>query len=87
MPNIPTPAGRRQQIWVYQQNQSARGKIQAFDRYAPTAINLKIISIDDALPKFIDDTIPYLPTPQDADLVLDHLKYPDLSHGLAQMCH
>ena len=86
MPNSPTPAGHKQQIWVYQQNQSGLGKIQAIERHARATINLNIISIDDALPEIIDDTTPYLPIPENADLVLDHLKHPDLSHGLAQMC-
>ena len=62
------------------------GKIQAIERYCRTAINLKIISIDDALPEIIDDPTSYLPAPQNTDLVLDHLTHPDLSHGLAQMC-
>ncbi len=76
----------RQAIWVYQQNQSAMGKIQAIERYAKNAIDLKIISIDDTLPPIIDDASFYLPPPHDADLVLDHLKHPDLSHALAQLC-
>lgn len=75
-----------QAVWVYQQNQSAMGKIQAIERYAKNAIDLKIISIDDALPPIIDDTALYLPPPQGAELVLDHLKHPDLSHDLAQLC-
>jgi hypothetical protein len=75
-----------QTIWVYQQHQSALGKIQAIERYAKSAIDLKIISIDDALPPIIDDASAYLPPPQGADLVLDHLQHPDLSHTLAQLC-
>jgi hypothetical protein len=75
-----------QTIWVYQQHQSALGKIQAIERYAKDTIELKIISIDDALPPIIDDTSFYLPPPQGAELVLDHLKHPDLSHALAQLC-
>jgi hypothetical protein len=75
-----------QTIWVYQQHQSAMGKIQAIERYAKDTIDLKIISIDDALPPIIDDASFYLPPPQGAELVLDHLKHPDLSHALAQLC-
>jgi hypothetical protein len=75
-----------QTIWVYQQHQSAMGKIQAIERYAKDAIDLKIISINDALPPIIDDDSFYLPSPQGADLVLDHLQHPDLSHALAQLC-
>jgi hypothetical protein len=80
------PKNNIQTIWVYQQNQSAMGKIQAIDRFAKNAIDLKIISIDDALPLIIDDASGYLPPPRGADLVLDHLKHPDLSHALAQRC-
>ena len=86
IPVMPMPATNRQIIWVYQQNQSALGKIQAIERYAQRTIELKIISIDEDLPVIIDDASPYLPTPHGADLVLDHLKHPDLSHELAQMC-
>lgn len=77
---------KRQTLWVYQQNRSAIGKIQAIERFAPDAIDLKMITIDDALPPIIDDTSPYLPMPGSADLVLDHLTHPDLSHALAQWC-
>lgn len=75
-----------QRVWVYQQNGSALGKIKAIEQYSPDDIILNIISIDDALPAVIDDPTPYLPEPKGADLVLDHLKHPDLSHYLAEKC-
>jgi hypothetical protein len=80
------PKSSTQTIWVYQQNQSARGKIQAIDRFAKNTIDLKVISIDSALPLVIDEATGYLPQPRGADLVLDHLKHSDLSHALAYLC-
>ena len=80
------PTTSPQLIWVYQQNLNAMGKIKAIAQYSPKEIELKIISIDEALPPVIDDGDPYLPDPVGADLVLDHLKHPDLSHYLAEKC-
>jgi thymidylate synthase len=77
---------RPQRVWVYLQNQTATCKTQAIGRLHPQSIELKIISIDAVLPSFIDDPEPYFPDPIDADLVLDHLKHPDLSHALAEKC-
>ena len=50
-------------IWVYQQHQSALGKIKAISQYSPNEIKLKVISIDEALPAVIDEGDPYLPDP------------------------
>jgi len=75
-----------QSIWVFQQGQSALGKIKAIEQYSPNEIRLKIVTIDEGLPPVIDDGAPYLPDPQGADLVLDHLKHPDLSFFLAEKC-
>ena len=76
---------KKQYIWVFQQHNSGMGKIQGIEKYGD-AFELKIISIDDALPLVIDDTAPYIPDPEGADLVLDYLKHPDLSHALAEKC-
>jgi len=46
----------------------------------------KVVSIERCLPPVIDDTGPFLPARLDADLVLDFMKHPDLSHDLAVMC-
>ncbi len=73
-------------IWVYQQHNSALGKIQGIERYSQHPIELKIISIDGPLPAIIDNTDPWLPEPVGADLVLDHMHHPDLSHALAEKC-
>ncbi|MGD8837689.1 MAG: DUF166 family (seleno)protein DfsP [Desulfobacteraceae bacterium] len=80
------PTTPPQLIWVYQQNENALGKVKAIAQYSPKQIELKIISIDEALPPVIDDGDPYLPDPVGADLVLDHLKHPDLSYFLAVKC-
>jgi thymidylate synthase len=79
----PSPA---QHIWVYLQAQTQLGKIKAIEQYSPGEIELKIIAIDQNLPPVIDDADAYLPDPLGADLVLDHLKHPDLSYFLAEKC-
>lgn len=75
-----------QKVWVYLQCHTATCKTQAVGRFSAQSIELKIISIDDALPPIIDEPEPYFPDPIEADLVLDHLKHPDLSHALAEKC-
>ncbi len=82
----PKPETKPQLIWVYQQNENALGKIKAISQYSPNEIKMKVISIDEPLPEVIDDGDPYLPDPEGADLVLDHLKHPDLSFYLAEKC-
>lgn len=86
MPSDPDTQPRAQKVWVYLQNQTAMCKTQAIKRFALQSIELKIISIDGALPPIIDDTDPYFVDPIKADLVLDHLRHPDLSHALAEKC-
>lgn len=75
-----------QTIWVYHQDDRALGKIEGIRQYGDGGITLKVIRVQDTLPPVIDDTSPYLPQPEGADLVLDYLLHPDLSHALAQMC-
>jgi len=75
-----------QKILVFQQNGSGESKIQGIISYGENLFDLKIISIDKSLPIVIDDSIKYLPTDIKADLVLDYLTHPDLSHDLAVMC-
>ena len=77
----------RQKIIVFQQNGSGEKKIQGLEKYSAGLFELEIISIDTPLPPILDDTEDYLPTSLDADLVLDFLKHPDLSHDLAKLCH
>jgi len=75
-----------QKIIVFQQNGSGESKIQGIIKYGENRFDLKIISINKNLPPVIDDPIKYLPTDIKADLVLDYLTHPDLSHDLAVMC-
>ncbi len=75
-----------QQIWVFQQNKSGEGKIKGIRRHGGEAFNLEVVSINQSLPPFIDDADSRLPDPLGADLVLDYLRHPDLSHALAEKC-
>jgi len=75
-----------QRILVFQQNGSGESKIAGVRKYGENRIVLEVISIDDPLPPLVEDTSEYLPSEIQADLVLDFLKHPDLSHDLAAMC-
>lgn len=88
---IPTEANSsqaagRQRILVFQQNGSGENKIRGIRRYGKELFIIKTISIDQSLPPILDDTAEYLPSDIQADLVLDFLKHPDLSHDLAAAC-
>ncbi len=75
-----------QKILVFQQNNSAESKIKGIIRYGEDLFALEIMSIDACLLPVIDDTKKYLPCEIRADVVLDFLKHPDLSHDLAVAC-
>ncbi len=75
-----------QKITVFQQNNSGESKIKGIKRYGGNMFSLEIVSIDALLPPIIDDTKGYLPRDIRADLVLDFLNHPDLSHDLARLC-
>lgn len=75
-----------QRIMVFQQNRSGESKIRGIRQHGRDRFVLEIISIDDILPPIIDDTRGYLPSDIRADLVLDFLKHPDLSHDLGNFC-
>ena len=79
-------AGDPQKILVFQQNHSGEKKIQGIRQYGGERFTVEVVSIDKALPEIIDDTTPYIPRNFQADLVLDYLKHPDLSHDLAELC-
>jgi len=78
--------GAPQKIVVFQQNESGRGKIEGIKRFGGEHFQVEIFNIDQTFPPIIDDTGPFLPEEIDADLVLDFLKHPDLSHDLALIC-
>ena len=75
-----------QKIVVFQQNGSGESKIAGVRKYGANRIVLEVFSINDTLPPLVDDTSAYLPGEINADLVLDFLKHPDLSHDLAALC-
>ncbi len=81
-----TSTQQTQSIWVYHQDDRALGKIEGIQKVGGHAISLNVILIDDPLPPIIDDPDRYLPDPLGADLVLDYLLHPDLSHALAEKC-
>jgi hypothetical protein len=75
-----------QRILVIQQNGSGESKIRGIRKYGKNIFVIETISIDESLPPIIDNTSDYLPKDIQADLVLDFLKHPDLSHDLAVFC-
>jgi hypothetical protein len=90
--NIPSktrkqePAAGTQKILVFQQNGSGEKKIEGIRQYGDNRFTLEVVSINETLPEIIDDTTKYIPQNFQADLVLDYLKHPDLSHDLAVLC-
>ena len=84
--NSKSEAGKPQKILVFQQNGSGESKIAGIRKYSENHIVLEVITIDDPLPPLIEDSSEYLPHEIRADLVLDFLKHPDLSHDLAALC-
>ena len=75
-----------QKIVVFQQNSSGKGKIEGIGRFGNNLFDIEVYDIDQALPPVIDDTAPFLPEDIQADLVLDFLRHPDLSHDLSKIC-
>jgi hypothetical protein len=79
-------SSRPQRIAVFQQNGSGERKIAGIRRYGRDRYALRSIDLPAGLPPVIDDAALYLPAVLDADLVLDYLTHPDLSHDLAARC-
>jgi hypothetical protein len=71
---------------VFQQNGSGEKKIEGIREYGQGRFGLKCFHVDGDLPPVIDDASEYLPLEIEADLVLDFLQHPDLSHDLAEIC-
>jgi len=72
-------------IVVFEQNGSGSHKIEGIKRYG-RGLEIRRISIDQALPEFVDAPEEYISADFEADLVLDYLRHPDLSHHLARIC-
>ncbi|MFP4476895.1 MAG: DUF166 family (seleno)protein DfsP [Desulfatibacillaceae bacterium] len=75
-----------QKILIFQQNESGLCKMEGIERFGGGQFEIEFFNIEEPLPELLDDTSPYLPETIDADLVLDYLNHPDLSHDLAVLC-
>ncbi len=73
-------------IVVFQQNGRGESKVKGIRQYGGRRFDITLITIDEDLPPVVDDASPYLPATIAADLVLDFLTHPDLSHDLARLC-
>jgi thymidylate synthase len=73
-------------IVVFQQGGRGISKVEGIRRFGGGRFDITLTSIDQPLPPVVDDASEYLPTSIEADLVLDFLKHPDLSHDLALLC-
>ena len=73
-------------LLVFQQDGRADSKVKGIQRYGGNRFTITVISIDQPLPPVVDDASAYLPETIEADMVLDFLKHPDLSHDLALLC-
>ncbi len=75
-----------QRIVVFQQQGSGEDKIRAVRQHGRDLAIVQVVDIDEPLPPVVDDPERYLPETLEADLVLDHLRHPDLTHALALRC-
>lgn len=84
MPQTPQEPTR---IVVFEQQGSGQFKIKGIREFGRNIVITDIISIDKTLPEFIEEPARYITDRFFADLVLDFLKHPDLSHYLAEVCN
>jgi len=73
-------------VLVFQEGGRGESKVKGIQRYGQNQFDITLVTIDQPLPPVVDDASEYLPDTIAADLVLDFLKHPDLSHDLALMC-
>ena len=75
-------------ILVFEQNGSGRNKIEGLQRFGNADDEVTVVAIDEQLPEFIDDPELYIKpvTVRNAELVLNYLSHPDLSHHLIELC-
>ena len=73
-------------VVVFQQGGRGESKVKGIQQYGQNRFDITLITIDQALPPVVDDASEYLPETIEADLVLDFLKHPDLSHDLSRLC-
>ena len=77
---------QKQKIVIFEQKGKAETKIQGIIEFGNGWFEIEVISMPMDLPSVIDDTVKYFPSHIDADLVLDYLIHPDLSHDLGIFC-
>ena len=77
---------QQQKLVVFEQNGRAATKIQGIIEYGNGLFNIEVIRMTTDLPAVVDDAEKYFPSQIDADLVLDYLVHPDLSHDLGVIC-
>jgi len=73
-------------VLVFQQNGRGESKVKGIRQYGGESFDISLITVEQALPPVVDDSSEYLPDAIEADLVLDFLTHPDLSHDLAVLC-
>jgi hypothetical protein len=78
--------GDLQRIMVFQQRGRGENKIAGIREYGGGLFLLDVVSISGDLPPVIEDGRSLFPKEFPADLVLDYLIHPDLSHDLARLC-
>lgn len=84
--NENSACGKPLKIAVFQQGGRGESKVAGIRRFGGGRFDITLTTIDQPLPAVVDDASGYLPATIDADLVLDFLKHPDLSHDLALLC-
>lgn len=73
-------------ILVFEQNGSGTYKVSGLRHYGSPEDTITVIAINKHLPEFIDEPEEFIDSDIVADLVLDYLTHPDLSHYLIQVC-
>ena len=76
----------KHRILVFQREGSGESKIKGIKEFGEGMFDIEVISIDMPLPHIIEDSSEFLPDDFEADLVLDFLSHPDLSHDLSKIC-
>ena len=79
---------KEMKILVFEQNGSGAYKVSGLRQYGNPEDTITVITIDEHLPDFVEDPEAYIAADDiKADLVLDYLTHPDLSHYLIEICN
>jgi hypothetical protein len=73
-------------IIVFQEHNSGELKVEGVQRYGEGLKIVKIVSINQHLPDFVEDPEAFIANDFSADLVLNFLKHPDLVEYLIRIC-